>query len=218
MLTEAQWLSVTYIHPLLGHLVEERKFHRTNLGRRKLRLFGCASCRLIWDLLPKDPCQNAVEIAERYADGLATKQDLQEACSNARNFLREDFDQTELYAIHATVSVTDSAAKKSISAGLVVSFASHLGWTQDSKLFCDLLREIFGNPFRPLSIKSSWLTSHVKDLAKTIYEERDFDRMPILADALIDAGCNEEEILTHCHSTQKHVRGCWVVDLLLGKQ
>ena len=80
-----------------------------------------------------------------------------------------------------------------------------------------LLRDIFGNPFRPVSLDSAWLTSDVLALARGIYDERAFDRMPILADALQDAGCDNDAILTHCRGSEPHVRGCWVVDLLLGK-
>src|SRR5581483_3527580 len=87
-----------------------------------------------------------------------------------------------------------------------------------TKILCDLLREIFGNPFRPVTVNSTWLTSNVISLAQTIYDERAFDRMPILADALEDAGCTNAEILQHCRQPGEHVRGCWVVDLLLGKE
>ncbi|MFO0826348.1 MAG: hypothetical protein U0792_25050 [Gemmataceae bacterium] len=80
-----------------------------------------------------------------------------------------------------------------------------------------LVREIFGNPFRPVTPESEWLTSTVVQLARGIYDERDFTRMPILADALQDAGCDNADILDHCRGTSPHVRGCWVVDLVLGK-
>ena len=81
-----------------------------------------------------------------------------------------------------------------------------------------LLRDIFGNPFRPVALDPIWLTSDVVALARGIYDDRAFDRMPILADALQDAGCNHDDVLTHCRDANAvHVRGCWVVDLLLGK-
>jgi hypothetical protein len=81
-----------------------------------------------------------------------------------------------------------------------------------------LLRDIFGNPFRPVSLDPSWRTSTVLSLAEGIYAERAYDRLPILADALQDAGCDDPDILAHCQSGGVHVRGCWVVDLLLGKE
>jgi hypothetical protein len=81
-----------------------------------------------------------------------------------------------------------------------------------------LIRDIFGNPFRPVTFDSAWRTANVLGLAQTIYDARAFDRMPILADALEDAGCTSAEILTHCRQPGDHVRGCWVVDLILGKE
>ncbi|MCE9530621.1 MAG: hypothetical protein K8T89_05755 [Planctomycetes bacterium] len=80
------------------------------------------------------------------------------------------------------------------------------------------MREIFGNPFRPVTIDPRWQTSNVIDLATAIYTDRAFDRMPILADALMDAGCDNDEIIHHCRGDGPHVRGCWVVDLILGKE
>lgn len=80
-----------------------------------------------------------------------------------------------------------------------------------------LLRCILGNPFHPITIHAQWLTSNVVDLAQTVYEEQAFDRMPILAVALTDAGCDNADILDHCKGPGPHTRGCWVVDLLIGK-
>jgi hypothetical protein len=82
---------------------------------------------------------------------------------------------------------------------------------------CDLIRDIFGNPFRAVALEPSWLTSTVVALADGIYAERAFDRLPILADALQDAGCDTGDVLDHCRGPGPHARGCWVVDLLLGK-
>src|SRR5262245_15784081 len=81
-----------------------------------------------------------------------------------------------------------------------------------------LLRELFGNPFRPVTLDPSWLTSTVTALAQHMYDNRDFSAMPILADALQDAGCDSDDILNHCRQPGEHVRGCWVVDLVLGKE
>jgi len=81
-----------------------------------------------------------------------------------------------------------------------------------------LVKDIFGNPFRPVAVDRSWLTSTVVSLAQGIYADRAFDRLPILADALQDAGCENADVLGHCRGPGPHVRGCWVVDLLLGKQ
>ncbi len=79
-----------------------------------------------------------------------------------------------------------------------------------------LLRDVFGNPVRPAMLSPAWLTSTVVQLARGIYHDRAFDRLPILADALLDAGCDNADMLDHCRGEGPHVRGCWVVDLLLG--
>jgi hypothetical protein len=82
-----------------------------------------------------------------------------------------------------------------------------------------LLRDILGNPFGVvITPDPTWLTSTVTSLAQAIYTDRAFDRLPILADALEDAGCTNQDILAHCRSNGEHARGCWVVDLLLGRQ
>ena len=81
-----------------------------------------------------------------------------------------------------------------------------------------LLREIFGNPFRPVAFSADWRTDTAITLARRMYESREFGAMPILADALQDAGCENDDILSHCRGDGPHVRGCWVVDLVLGKE
>jgi hypothetical protein len=88
----------------------------------------------------------------------------------------------------------------------------------DREVAATLLREIFGNPFRPVTFDPTWRTSTAVAIARGMYESRDFSAMPILADALEDAGCDNADILTHCRDEkQVHVHGCWVVDLVLGK-
>jgi hypothetical protein len=82
-----------------------------------------------------------------------------------------------------------------------------------------LVHEIFGNPFRPVPFEPAWRTTDVLLLARGIYEEKAFDRMSILADALQDAGCTSADILNHLRDSQAtHVRGCWALDLVLGKE
>jgi hypothetical protein len=80
-----------------------------------------------------------------------------------------------------------------------------------------LVRCLFGNPFRPRPVCAAWLTREVRALADGIYVERAFDRMPLLADALEASGCTNADLIEHCRSGGEHARGCWVVDLLLGK-
>ncbi|MCI0456355.1 MAG: hypothetical protein L0Z62_05185 [Gemmataceae bacterium] len=90
-----------------------------------------------------------------------------------------------------------------------------------------LLRDLFGNPFRPVAVDPSWLTWYggtVLRLAQATYHERhlpegtlDSPRLAVLADALEEAGCTDADILGHLRGPGPHVRGCWVIDLLLGK-
>jgi len=87
----------------------------------------------------------------------------------------------------------------------------------EAKAQTAMVRDIIRYPAPRVSMVTAWFTGNVTGLAETIYAERAFDRMPILADALEDAGCTNEEILTHCRGGGEHVRGCWVVDVILGK-
>ncbi|WP_227254551.1 hypothetical protein [Frigoriglobus tundricola] len=80
------------------------------------------------------------------------------------------------------------------------------------------LRDIFGNPFRPFAADPSWLAPSVTALVRQMYESWDFTAIPVLADALEDAGCGNDDILNHCRGPGPHVRGCWVVDALLNKE
>ena len=89
----------------------------------------------------------------------------------------------------------------------------HVGWPDG-----DIIRDLFGDPFRPVAFDLRWRTTDAIGLARAIYDDRAFDRLPILADALMDAGCDDEDILAHCRTDGPHVRGCWVVDLVLGKE
>jgi hypothetical protein len=92
-------------------------------------------------------------------------------------------------------------------------FADPRTHTRASALF----RDVFGNPFRPVRLSTSWQTQTVLALATAIYDEVAFDRMPVLADALEEASCDHPDVLAHCRGDGPHVRGCWVVDLVLGK-
>ncbi len=81
-----------------------------------------------------------------------------------------------------------------------------------------LLREQLGNPFRPFRFEDRWRTETVVALATGIEAERAFDRMPILADAIEEAGCDDEAVLRHCRGPEPHARGCWVIDLILNRE
>jgi hypothetical protein len=107
-----------------------------------------------------------------------------------------------------------------VAIAAVLELTTATGWEhleEKAAAQAPLLRCIVGNPFRPVSIDPSWLTSTVVALVHGIYDDRAFDRLPILADALEDAGCDHPDILGHCRGVGPHARGCWVVDLVLGK-
>ena len=97
--------------------------------------------------------------------------------------------------------------------------ANHFGG--ENRNHAKLFRDIFGNSFRPVAVDPDWLAwNHgtVSGIARHIYDDRAFDDLPILADALEDAGCTNADVLNHCRGGGEHVRGCWVVDLVLGKE
>jgi hypothetical protein len=104
------------------------------------------------------------------------------------------------------------------SAQLNRRFLSHMMWGASLKKNLTTFRDIFGNPFRPVVFEPAWRTSTAVALAQQMYDSRDFGIMPILGDALQDAGCDNDNVLDHCRGPGPHVRGCWVVDLVLGKQ
>jgi hypothetical protein len=94
-----------------------------------------------------------------------------------------------------------------------------MGWTaiDPNAILADVLREIIGNRFRPAAIDAKWLTATVRSLAQQMYESRDFSTMPVLADALEEAGCTNADLLSHVRGPGPHVRGCWALDLIFGK-
>lgn len=115
------------------------------------------------------------------------------------------------------LSAAGSAAHHARNVAAWIGSASAARAMQEGQI--RLLRDIFGNPFRPVTFSPEWRTDTAVVLARTMYEARDFGAMPILADALQDAECEDDDILGHCRDThQVHVRGCWCVDLVLGKE
>jgi hypothetical protein len=209
---EATWLKATAVTPLLEYL------HRT--GReRKLRLFACACCRLFWHLLTRESSRRADEAAEQYADGLLERAALTAAGKAAVPDVR-GYRPDEHARYTAASAARWCALTRAWGAARGVSgSASALGLRHKRQL--PLLRDICGNPFRvPALLDPACLAANdgaVLQLATAIYQERAFDRLPILADALEEAGCVDAEILTHCRQPGGHARGCWVVDWVLGR-
>jgi hypothetical protein len=228
-LTEAQWLECKSITlPVMRAL-------RKHGSDRKFYLAAVASLRQVEHLLTDPRSRAVIDVVERFADGHATLGDMQTAFDQAAatGFLgvpsqatREDMKRqnAEWAAWYAARPPDQAMAPKNgprgvwFSAYNTIDRAINAGNPRETRpIHAALLRDILGNPFRPVTIDPAWKTGNVIGLAQAIYEERAFDRMPILADALEEAGCQEESVLTHCRSGDVHVRGCWVVDRLLDR-
>jgi hypothetical protein len=221
-MTEREWLECADPKPMLG-------FVRKQMSDRKLRLLICACCRRVWDLLADDRSKEAVEVAEQYADGSATRDDLiavRRKADAAYQWARKQHGPPVFRlccAAHMALQATSTAKKVRFDPreNEFLRGAKERKEKTERKARSDLIRDFIGNPFRPVAITLAWLAWNdgtVHRIAEAIYNDRAFERMPILADALEDAGCGNEDILAHCRSDSPHVRGCWVVDLLLGKE
>jgi hypothetical protein len=195
--TEAEWLACADPMPMLKYL-------RGRASDRQWRLFAVACGHAIRASFPTQAYHGVIVFAERFADGTGTKRQLDEKWRRVGS---------NSGVAMAVCGVADASA--SYAARKTVERTQGLGLSARSQ--AQLLRDIFGNPFRSVAIEPEWLTSTVVALAEGIYSEKAFDRMPILADALQDAGCDNTYILDHCRKPAEHVRGCWVIDLLLGK-
>jgi hypothetical protein len=195
---------------------------------RKLRLFGCACCRGVWDLLTEECFRIAIEVAERFVDNRASKKEL----ADAKKVSGAALAQSGLRGVTGRPYCALGAAWSSTRTP-VGSAAEYPLWVltseADRERHVSLLRDLFGNPFRPPpAIEPAWLTWNngtVVRLAAAAYEERalpsgelDVGRLAVLADALEEAGCTDADLLGHLRGPGPHVRGCWSVDLLLGKE
>jgi hypothetical protein len=210
---EGDWLTgsdgETMAYWLDDYLISD---YRLLLRLRKFRLFATLCCRHIWDEFRHEECWRAVEVAEDFADNLATESDRKIAWRNVHTVTSK----TGMVGIGwAAVNAVGEQPYARFFAPYVIKYGKQGG---EKNLVARWLIDIFGNPYRPITLNPSWLTSTVLSLATGIYDEKAFDRMPILADALQDAGCDNAEILNHCRQPGEHVRGCWAVDLLLDKK
>jgi hypothetical protein len=209
-MTEAEWLACADPKPMLESL-------RGKASERKLRLFTYACWRQARSRLTSERTKQAleaVEVAERHADGQATLEELVDARMSPWPGINTPDPPLIEAAICYYLEVARFANKK-------IQRNLHLGWWS-------LLRDIIGNPFRPSpplpAAVLAWNDRTVYRLAQAIYEDRqlpagtlDTARLAILADALLDAGCDDEALIAHCRGAGPHVRGCWAVDLILGK-
>jgi hypothetical protein len=200
-------------------------------SERKLRLFAAACCRRIWDGIPELCSRPAVEISESYADGRANDKELEAAFlaadrAHSTTLLHESW-STRLFRDAARLAahpeIRGLADGTATAAAMAAAGRGEDFWRKSASEQahqCILLRDIFGNPFRSVALAFSWLSWHdglLVSMAQQMYDSRDFADLPVLADALEEAGCTNQDILGHCRSGGVHVRGCWVVDLVLGK-
>jgi hypothetical protein len=212
-MTEQEWLACTDPGVLIRFLLLGG-----GLSGRKYRLLACYCCRDHLHEFRDDRTIRAIETAERDADGLASHEERQAAREQARQAVSrweaEGVPEAGLFAQLALEALDP------LRAAYPDRWGAHrwVGFIAPGPRQCSRVRDMFGNPFRPVTADPAWLTPTVVALARGIYADRAFDRLPILADALQDAGCEDPEVLAHCRSDGPHVRGCWVVDLVLGKE
>jgi hypothetical protein len=226
-MTEQEWLGCTDPEPMLRFLQERQT------SDRKLRLLACACCRQVWHLLSDPLSRKAVLVVERYADGQASDTELSRARWQAAKPAGEGDRQAAWAPYWATTNkpagplwntFTSAAEALARQAAQVehgkraAAYEAMQSITRSAQ--AKLIREVIGNPFRPAIIDPRWRTwggGIVVQLAEGIYEDRAFATLPVFGDALEEAGCTDDAILQHCRQTDEHVRGCWVVDLLLDR-
>jgi hypothetical protein len=217
-MTEAEWLATDDQESLLKWL---RRSKRHRPGLRKLQLVANAYADRIADRF-SDPVSGAIR---RFMDRIADEGLTQEQMWAEWKPWWEQLETIQLDHIHVLiwsvgVSVKDPNPAFSPETHVRDAAASVCEFVGDGERVnqARIIRDVIGNPFRPVTSDPAWLSSTVVSLAEGIYADRAFDRMPILADALQDAGCDNADILTHCRSDGPHVRGCWVIDLLAGRK
>jgi hypothetical protein len=214
---EAEWLA----HKVPTFLAQFDVVQEAS--ERKHRLFACACCRLLWDAFPEQACREAAAVGERFADGAADPAELARAREAARQV-----------ALSAAVAGEWAVTLPALAAGLKApSPESVVRFFRFSRRFspppalagrapqvASLIRDLFGNPFRPVAIDPAWQSWHnglIPSMARRMYDSRDFADLPILADALEDAGCSDPAVLDHCRRPGLHARGCWLIDSLLDR-
>lgn len=235
MLTETDWLYRTDKDTLFDCIWWEGRG-----SDRKFRLLACACYRRHWHRLAQGD-RTAIETLEHYADGAASAADLERTSlvdlvdielplmvgnsSEVREVVGYCLDRACGFAIGtARQNVNDlelnapGGPEPEIEA-FFAAIGKREREVEDTERAAQagLFRCLFGNPFRPVTLDPAWRTPAVLALAGTIYEERRFDDLPVLADALEEAGCTTADVLGHCRGPGPHARGCWPVDLVLGK-
>jgi hypothetical protein len=229
VMTEAEWQVCNDPQKMLTFL-------RGKGSDRKFRLFTVACCRRIWYLLTDERSQKAVETGERFADGQVSEKDCRAMAKAAEDVDTDGFNNAADAAFLAadinsppnhpdaewgiaieTMCSAAYADPRYIEARSTDHGMRYYPAPSIEKAHSDLLRDIFGNTFRRGVVKRLWRKTELMGLAQSIYDRRRFDCMHGLADALEKIGFTDADILSHCRSPIEHVRGCWVVDAILGK-
>jgi hypothetical protein len=241
--TEAEWLASNEAEYLIRHITMSSRAARTKAGRRKLRLYACACCRLIWDMIPDDDSRRALEVNEQFADGLVDRAAFQAiSVTSARAAQRRwqvawntcrvapGHPSTVRWRAARAVELAceGSIIGAQVAGPIIAQDVSRRGASQEKRMQAVLVRDLYGNPFRPPPLDRrlrEWNGGVITGLAEEAYEARelpggtlDAARLAVLADALEDAGCADAALLGHLRGPGPHVRGCWAVDLLLGKE
>jgi hypothetical protein len=216
-MTEAEWLQCTEAEDLLTFL-------RGRGSDRKWRLYACGCCRAAWHLLTAPQSRRAVAVAEAFAEGGESRQALAIAHDQALEAARREGMSWRRGAAEAAVAAShdwkgSSPWQEAIRAARALQSRGY------GAVARSLVHDVFGNPFRPLPATPTWVTADVQALAaeESVREgffagPLDSVRLAVLADALEEAGCTDERILTHLRGREPHVRGCHVLDLLLVKE
>ena len=222
-MTESEWSSCTDARKMLAFL-------RGKVPPRKLRQFAVAYCRSLYQAGYGPPeGRQAFDTAERFLAGRATQPELDRAyraaktTADAADRRASHPDEESADAALALVEACDAATYAAVAdpdaQAAAEGVVEHLARDEGRKDPCAVLRDVVSNPFRPVALAHAWLEandSRVMVLARGIYESGRFADMPLLADALEQAGCSDEAILNHCRVATDHVRECWVVDLCRG--
>ena len=185
--------------------------------RRRWVLFNCACCRRAWGKMPDD-CRAYVEAAERYALGAGLKKDL----GPLRGRVHEAFNNSLRWpdrasAAQAAMTVTNTTRFCAWNAAAAAGAKGRVAHRRERHAQADLLREVMGNLYRAVAVEPAWLTWNggaVPKMAQAVLAEARFSDLPILADALEEAGCTDAGLLGHLRGPGPHVRGCWALDLV----
>ena len=245
-MTEAEWLACAdpiQLLKMLPTIITDHGFSFCSCCRvrcrrsvrfcqfyRKLRLLTLGCCRRIQSFLPHTVCVAVTNALEEYLENESEVEayfdavsafDITRGARYPKSRTQDDSAWNALYcSVHRkwTEHFDETFAERRIEIAVTTSVdAVDCAGESEKQAQRHGLLDIFGNPFRPIILAPSWLTSTVLALAEGIYADRAFDRLPILADALQDAGCENPNVLDHCRNPNgEHVRGCWVVDEILG--